>query len=405
MVDSEGRPFFLHGDTAWSLIADLGREDAEHYLEDRRARGFNALLVNLLERRYARQAPRNAYGDAPFTGDGDFSTPNEAYFAHAEWVLDQASTKGLVVLLAPAYLGFGGGDDGWYQYMRASGPDKMRAYGRFLGRRYKHMRNIVWVNGGDFNPPDRNLVRALAEGIREIDSASLQTAHCGPETIASDYWQNEPWLDFNTLYTYRPTHLQARRALESRALRPIILLESAYEHEHGAGEYRIRMQAYQALLTGAAGHVYGNNPMWHFDGPGGGHPAPGDWRSQLDSRGAQSMAHLLSFFEAIPWWRLTPSIGSRVLVSGAGPDERRAVAAWVNDGSLALVYTPEPRTLEIRTAVLKGRRIEVRWYDPSSGSFSSASSRVAGSNSLLRLTPPRRSDSQQEDWVLVLRAA
>ena len=49
---------------------------------------------------------------------------------------------------------------------------------------------------------------------------------------------------------------------------PFFLIESAYENEHGAGELRVRIQAYQALLSGASGHIYGNNPVWHFDGPG-----------------------------------------------------------------------------------------------------------------------------------------
>lgn len=402
LVDRDGRPFFLHGDTAWSLIADLKREDAEHYLEDRRARGFNALLVNLLENKFARHAPRNAYGAFPFDREGDFATPNEAYFAHADWVVDQASARGLIVLLAPAYVGYSGGEQGWYRHMRASGAAKLRAYGRFLGQRYRHMRNIVWVHGGDYNPPDRQLVRVIAEGIREFDTTSLHTAHCAPETIASDYWGSEAWLDFNTLYTYQPVHLQARRALDSRAQRPIILLESAYEHEHGAGEHRIRMQAYQALLSRTAGHVYGNNPIWHFDGPGL-HPAPGNWRSQLGSRGAQSMAHLLSLFKTIPWWRLTPDFGGRMLVSGAGPAESRAVAAFADDGSLALVYTPEARTLDIKTAVLKGSQIEARWYDPSSGSFDPVGVKFPGDDSVRQLTPPRRGTSGAEDWVLLLR--
>src|SRR5690606_38242971 len=51
LVDAEGKPFFLHGDAAWSLIAQLNDDDAATYLEDRRARGFNAVLVNLLEHR------------------------------------------------------------------------------------------------------------------------------------------------------------------------------------------------------------------------------------------------------------------------------------------------------------------------------------------------------------------
>ena len=54
LVDAAGRPFLIHGDTAWSLIAQLTREDVELYLDDRRARGFNTILVNLIESRFAR---------------------------------------------------------------------------------------------------------------------------------------------------------------------------------------------------------------------------------------------------------------------------------------------------------------------------------------------------------------
>jgi Protein of unknown function (DUF4038) len=68
LVDAVGKPFLIHGDTAWSLIADLTREDVERYLADRRDRGFNTLLVNLIETRFARNAPANAYGELPFQG-------------------------------------------------------------------------------------------------------------------------------------------------------------------------------------------------------------------------------------------------------------------------------------------------------------------------------------------------
>jgi hypothetical protein len=66
LEDAAGEPFFIQGDTAWSLIAQLTREGAEEYLQDRRRRGFNTLLVNLLEHRFASHAPNNAYGEPPF---------------------------------------------------------------------------------------------------------------------------------------------------------------------------------------------------------------------------------------------------------------------------------------------------------------------------------------------------
>src|SRR5262249_9012079 len=124
------RPFRIPGDSPGSLIATLTNEDAELYLEDRRGRGFNALIVNLLEHQFAADAPRNAYGQPPFTVAGDFSTPNEAYFAHADDILQRASAKGMVVFLTPAYLGFGGGNEGWYQEMAANGTSKLFSYGQ-----------------------------------------------------------------------------------------------------------------------------------------------------------------------------------------------------------------------------------------------------------------------------------
>ena len=57
LEDAAGRPFLIHGDTAWSLIAQLTLEDAGRYLQDRRARGFNTILVNLLEHMFSSKAP------------------------------------------------------------------------------------------------------------------------------------------------------------------------------------------------------------------------------------------------------------------------------------------------------------------------------------------------------------
>jgi len=63
----------------------LSNEDAEIYLKNRHAKGFNAILVNLIEHKFAKNAPRNIFGDAPFSGATDFSAPNEKYFKHADW--------------------------------------------------------------------------------------------------------------------------------------------------------------------------------------------------------------------------------------------------------------------------------------------------------------------------------
>src|SRR4051794_25511277 len=75
LVDAAGAPVWLQGEAAWSLLVRLDDDEVDAYLADRRARGFNALLVNLIEHKFADHAPRNRAGDAPFTAD-DFALPN-----------------------------------------------------------------------------------------------------------------------------------------------------------------------------------------------------------------------------------------------------------------------------------------------------------------------------------------
>ena len=71
----------------FTLAGDL--HDVELYLENRRQKGFNAVIVDLIERGYG--GPENAEGNAPFPSETDWSPPNDAYFAHADWVIDTAA--------------------------------------------------------------------------------------------------------------------------------------------------------------------------------------------------------------------------------------------------------------------------------------------------------------------------
>ena len=103
LVDQNNRPFFINGESAWSLITQISKQDAELFLENRRQKGYNVLLAMLINHEFTSNAPRNFAGDAPFTTAGDFNTPNEAYFAHADWVINTAAAKGQVIMLTPLY--------------------------------------------------------------------------------------------------------------------------------------------------------------------------------------------------------------------------------------------------------------------------------------------------------------
>lgn len=402
LIDGSGTPYFLHGDAGWSLIADLTSDEAKIYLADRRQRGFNTIVVNLLERQFARLAPRNASGEPPFKIAGDFATPNDAYFDHAVAVIEEARRHGLLVLLAPAYLGARGGPEGWYQEMRASGADKLRSYGRYVGQRFQSLDNIIWVIGGDYSPPEREIVRAVADGIREFDRKSLFTFHPTPETSARDYWGSEPGLDLDMVYTYEAVHIEAARVARGGGATPFILFETHYEAEwHGADEHRIRLQAYEALLSGACGQVFGNNPIWHFGGPGL-TPTSVDWRAALSSRGAESMTHLGRLFSALPWWRLAPDLDGHFLVEGQGAFNSRAVAAVDKAGGLALVYVPSERRIMLDLSRVGPDALDFHWFDPSSGRTSKAKPPLPRAHRRAEIATPGPNDVGMQDWLLLV---
>jgi hypothetical protein len=395
LVDGSNRPFLIHGDTAWSLIVQLSREEAELYLDDRRKKRFNTVLVNLIEHEFAEKPPKNCYGEGPFLRPGDFGTPNERYFAHADYVIARAAAKGILVMLTPAYMGYGGGGQGWYREMQANGANKLRAYGRYLANRFRDHPNILWVHGGDFNPPEKDLLRALASGIRDVDIRSLHTFHGSRGTSATSYLgMAEPWLQVSNIYTNSSTVVREALREYSRSQKPFFLIEAQYEGE-GADDDTVRLQAYQAVLSGGCGHVMGNLPIWKFaDG----------WQKALGSEGASTLSHLRDLLEARAWSKLIPDHTNTFLVDGTQTEKYRAVAALANDRSYGLLYIPSLRQVTVNLASLAGPKVRMQWYDPSTGRLSAAGGPPLPASGLHVFPAAASKMSVQKDWVLVLES-
>ncbi len=397
LVDAENNPFLLQGDAAWSLMATLEKADASAYLKNRREKGFNAILVNLIEHKFCKNPPRNAEGEAPFTTAGDFSTPNERYFAHADWMFKEAAKNGIYVLLAPIYLGYKGTDEGWMDELMALSPAKCLEYGRYLGRRYRDFGNVIWVMGGDRNPESAlERVDLIALGIKEHDPKHLFTAHCAPDNDAADQYGGGGWLSFNTVYTYQLIHPRLYGAYRRNPAQPFILIESSYEGEHNSSEAQIRRQAYWTILCGGFGHVFGNNPIWHFDGPGL-FPVKETWRQAMDLPGSVSMKHWGDLFRSRKWQELVPDLKHEVVTKGLG--EFRGLdylaAARTADGGTVVAYLPTSRAITVNMSKISGKQARAWWFDPRSGEASTAG--AFATQGLHEFSPPGPGD-----WVLVL---
>jgi hypothetical protein len=387
LVDQNNVPFLMNGDTPWSLIVKLTKAETELYLENRRQKGFNAIIVNLIEHYYG--GPANRDGQQPFTTPGDFSTPNEAYFAHADWVIRKAEEKGILVVLAPAYLGYACGEEGWCQEMIANGPAKCRNYGRYLGNRYKSFKNILWMEGGDAAATGTALdaLRAMTAGIREADPVHLHTAHSKRQYSALDSY-DEPWLDVNTTYSDGELSPSKIKTDYNRARQmPFFYAEGDYEGENGDAA-TARRQAYWAILGGATGHFFGNHPLWEF--------ASG-WQSAMESAGSVSMKHLGNLFRSRSWSTLVPDYGHAVVTAGYGDlyGSSHAGVSRTSDGNSVIAYIPSSRTVTLDMTKVSGPESKAWWFNPSTGvatpigTYPNAGSRA--------FTP-----GSGGDWVLVL---
>jgi hypothetical protein len=100
LVDANGAPFLYLADTAWQLFHRLTREEAQRYLEDRAKKGFTVVQAVALGLD-GLDVP-NAYGEPGLVGK-DPRRPNEAYFAHVDWIVDKAGALGLTVGLLPTW--------------------------------------------------------------------------------------------------------------------------------------------------------------------------------------------------------------------------------------------------------------------------------------------------------------
>ncbi|MBI5586242.1 MAG: glycoside hydrolase family 140 protein, partial [Deltaproteobacteria bacterium] len=397
LLDQNNRPFFWSGDTAWSLLAQVSREDAVAYLEDRRQKGFTVLLVNLIEHQFAVNAPRNYYGNAPFTGQA-FTTPNEAYFAHADDVIREAANRGLVVLLAPLYLGYQCGSEGWCNEVKAAAAADLRSWGRYVGNRYRSFDNLVWNIGGDTDPtPVKSKVQEMVAGIREFDTRHLFTAHNQPESFGVTPWSGETWLQVNNVYSYSTALYQNGKTAYTRSpVLPFFLMESTYENEHSATQQQLRAQTYWTVLAGGFGFLFGNCPIWHF-GSSSSWCGSTNWKGQLNSQGALSMKYAQQLFTSRAWQLLTPDFSHTVLTAGYGTwgSTDYVTAARASDGQTLIAYLPTSRAVTVDLTKIAGTQVQGWWYNPANGSATAIG--TYGTTGSRTFTPPAAGD-----WVLVV---
>ena len=401
--DKDGRPFFWLGDTAWPLFAQYTKEQAEAYLANRGGKGFTVIQGVLawgLGSGFEGKAPlANANGDKPWLND-DPRTPNDAYFRHVDQLVDAANRQGLVLAMLPT----------WGYYVNdhpVLDATNARAYGHWLGVRYKDAPNVIWVNGGDRVATGfEDVYRELARGLREGDGgAHLITYHpCGWRS-SSQYFHGDDWLGFDMIETWTEW-AQIYPAVLSDTLmwprKPVVLGEGAYEDgpEYPQGPITpllVRRQAWWTVMAGGF-PTYGQNQMWRME--------PG-WDRTFDTPGAAHVARMKEIVTALRWWEMVPDQG--IFASGVGSERTLNAALRSYAGDKALVYVSSQCTITLHLDKIAAKHARATWIHPVTGERKDAGTFLTGNlNGKSFPDAPTQAfnvPGHWEDAVLLLEAA
>lgn len=408
---ADGTKFNVNGDAAWSLAANVSAADATTYFQDRQAKGVNVVMVNLIEHKFSEQTPkyRNKAGNDPFTGtvsgSPDFTTPNEVYWTHIDFLFTEARKYGILIIAFPAYVGFNQLDEGWAVDIAANGASRMTTYGTFLGNRYKNQPNIIWAMGGDSGPTGTNdltvHINNLANAIKAVDTDHLMLAHAAPGSLATDSY-DQPWLDINSAYPadHIVLHAKVRAGRQRAPAKPTFMIEGTYGNSNGAlmnGATTVS-EFYQAILGGGFGQVWGDNPNWYFGvnsgASGNAFASTGglDWHTQLSAHGSQWLPVVKRLQLARALDTLTPDYAHTKITTGYDPDGNEGInyvpclassnvlVAFVN-GNVSSSFT-------IDKAAFSAGTYRIRWMNAFDGSLVSQGTIVLGGVGTVLMSAP-----------------
>lgn len=331
-IEKNEEPFFYLADTVWSAFTNIDLADWAYYLKIRKEQGFNVLQINILP-----QWDRSVLGEVaePFeVKDGYLHLPtkNEAYFTHAEKMLEMAVSYGFtpaLVLLWCNYI-----PETWaskFGFSPTFRKEDIKPYTEMMLTHFDRF-NPIYIISGDTDFPTENVTNYYLDALETVAEKApqaLKVLHiCGRLKEIPEKLQSHPALD---LYFYQSGHNSEHQAMaytlaehfsQLTPVKPIINSEPCYElmgysrQKYGRfSREDVRKAAWQSVLSGAvAGITYGAHGVWSWHEVGStfgsnlgeGFVAPYNWRQAVRFKGADDYAFLKSFILANDLTNLMP---------------------------------------------------------------------------------------------------
>ena len=406
----DGEPFWYMGDTAWELFHRLTREEVQEYLDIREDQGFNVIQAVALGE-FDGLTAANAYSRLLFILDPEgipVVKPDdigESYWKHVDWCIQEMGKRQMFVGLLPTW-----GDKfnlKWGKGPEIFTPENAYTYGKWIGERYGDYWNVIWILGGD-RPLEckrhRDIIDAMAKGIREKDGNHLMTYHPCGETSSVDFVSEKDYIDFHTVQSGHglgglESYLLLRRTGEADE-KPFMDSEPRYE-DHPAcfkpewgcywNEEDVRQNAYWDMMEGVCGHTYGDHAIWGFNREKTDY-FPYTWKEALRHPGAEQMKYVKKLRLSRDFFDFRPApelISQKELVLG------HQCAGRGKD--YAYIYTPYGLPIETDLSVMGDGPVRLSWYDPRTGE--EIREKILPAKKAL-LVPPE--SGKGKDWIAVI---
>lgn len=379
LLDNTGQPHFLTLDSAWDLLhVNPNQAKRAAYLRNRAEQGFNTVYVGLIRSDTNGGSTwygRTPAGNAPFAGASpgawNLASPNEAFWAEVDALLTAAEAVGVTVILQP----FTTWDASAFACYTNSTDAQVRAFGAWLGNRYKTRPNVMWLFGGDWGNPDATTIsraEQLILGIRDSGDTHHFMIHMVEESDGhvSQAGTTGAWTASTILqaqqtvratYSYVPTYYRNRVAAAATPTKPVFLIEANYEENPrdsiDTDAKVIRRQALWTLVGGGtAGHGYGHGKVFNFQQDGN---LSFSWTTKLTTLATQQLKELAARWRALTGWQnLIPDTGNTLVTAGRGTERTSftiehvtandyAPAAITPNKALAVVYVPSARDMTL----------------------------------------------------------
>ncbi|MBW6534923.1 MAG: DUF4038 domain-containing protein [Mariniphaga sp.] len=401
-----GEPFLWIGDTWWNWTnRRIHFETFQKMVDNRAEKGFNVGQLFV---------PGNGWGRESSLLDESYSVLDTEHVRKVEQMISYANSRGITVWI-----------HGWWSRPELDekiGAEKMKRWWRYLIHRFGAY-NVIWVLAGEYNMDnnagfDLGFWKELGEMVKNEDPwTRIVSLHNtppfwdggaeAPQWSTGEVLHNEPWLDYNQSqsghgkYANEMIPVIIEKEYKRKPAKPIVVTEPWYEFIEGNPTGKdVRLAAWGAVLSGAAGHTYGGGHVWLASVPEapsrGGGPWPIEVGAEIESfdyEGAVSMQHLATFFKNVKWWEMKPYPD---LVSDSPQP-----FCLANPGKEYVIYLRYGGMMHLDMGqAATGKQFTAYWYNPATGE-STSKWQVQGGQKVQFTAPGMYPGAlDYSDWVL-----